>query len=276
MLIIGLTGGIATGKSTVSSILSSPPHNLPIIDADVLARKVVEPGTSGYRAIVRHFGPTTPDLLLPASPDDDGHSKGKGGGGRPLNRAALGRRVFGDAPEARGDRAVLNSIVHPAVRREAYKALLWAYLRGHWAVVWDVPLLFEVGIDRFCGVVVVVSVADPEVQMGRLRARDPQLSAEEAGARVRSQMDVRVKARRCEARGEGRGVVVLNDGDKEELRRGVERALVEIRGRSPWWWSTALWLLPPLAVAAGAWNLFVNWRAARRWEEQEAVEKAKL
>ncbi|ROW13092.1 hypothetical protein VPNG_05921 [Cytospora leucostoma] len=270
MLIIGLTGGIATGKSTVSTILSSPPHNLPIIDADVLARKVVEPGTPGYRAIVRHFGPTTPDLLLTG---DDGEG---GGGDRPLNRAALGRRVFGDSPEVRRDRAVLNSIVHPAVRREAYRALLWAYLTGHWAVVWDVPLLFEVGIDRFCGVVVVVAVGDPEVQMGRLRARDPLLSAEEAGARVRSQMDVRVKARRAAARGRGRGVVVLNDGDKEELRRGVERALVEIRGRSPWWWSTALWLLPPLAVAAGAWNLFVNWRAARRWEEQEAIEKAKL
>lgn len=281
MLIIGLTGGLATGKSTVSTILSSPPHNLPIIDADVLARKVVEPGTPGYRAIVRHFGPTTPDLLLPASSSaggggDEHSSSSNSGAGRPLNRAALGRRVFGDAPAARRDRAVLNAIVHPAVRREAYKALLRAYLRGRWAVVWDVPLLFEAGVDRLCGVVVVVAVRDPAVQMARLRARDPQLSAEEAGARVRSQMDVGTKARRCAARGEGRGVVVLNDGDKEELRRGVERALAEIRARSPWWWSTALWLLPPLAVAAGAWNLFLNWRAARRWEEQEAIEKAKL
>lgn len=275
MLIIGLTGGLATGKSTVSSILSSPPHNLPIIDADVLARKVVEPGTQGYDAIVRHFGPTTPDLLVPASAGDMPEA-GPDGKGRPLNRPALGRRVFGDSPDARSGRAALNAIVHPAVRREAYAALLRAYLRGSWAVVWDVPLLFEVGIDRLCGTVVVVAVSDPSVQMRRLRARDPHLSAEDAENRVRSQMDVRLKARRCEARGEGRGVVVMNDGDKEELRRQVEMALGRIREGSPWWWSTALWVCPPLAVVVGVWNLAVNWRVGKRWEREEAVEKAKL
>ena len=57
MLLLGLTGSIATGKSTVSQILSSPPYNLPIIDADKVARQVVEPGTSGYNKIVAHFGP---------------------------------------------------------------------------------------------------------------------------------------------------------------------------------------------------------------------------
>lgn len=272
MLIIGLTGGLATGKSTVSSILSSPPHNLPIVDADVLARKVVEPGTSGYEAIVRHFGP---GVLVPVSGAEMPEA-GPGGKGRPLDRPALGRRVFGDSPEVRRDRARLNGIVHPAVRREAYAALLRAYLGGHWAVVWDVPLLFEVGIDRLCGTVVVVSVRDPAVQMGRLRARDPHLSAEDAENRVRSQMDVRVKARRCEVRGEGRGVVLWNDGDKEELRREVERALAEIRRRSPWWWSTALWVCPPLAVAAGVWSIVVNWRVHKRWEKEEAIERAKL
>lgn len=274
MLIIGLTGGLATGKSTVSSILSSPPHNLPIVDADVLARKVVEPGTPGYAAIVRHFGPTTPDLLVAASAEMP--EAGPAGRGRPLNRPALGRRVFGDSAGAREGRARLNGIVHPAVRRAAYGALLRAYLGGHWAVVWDVPLLFEVGVDGLCGAVVVVSVGDPAVQMARLRARDPHLSAGEAEDRVRSQMDVRVKARRCEARGPGRGVVLLNDGDKEELRVEVERALRGLREGSPWWWSTALWVCPPLAVAAGVWTLAVNWRAGRRWERQEAMEKAKL
>src|ERR1700761_731224 len=89
MLLLGLTGSIATGKSTVSQILSSPPHNLPIIDADVLARQVVEPGTAGYRAIVSYFGPKTPDLLLP--PEDPlcgGKEHGVNGKGRPLNRPA--------------------------------------------------------------------------------------------------------------------------------------------------------------------------------------------
>ncbi|KAG6364896.1 hypothetical protein INS49_006500 [Diaporthe citri] len=242
MLIIGLTGGIATGKSTVSSILSSPPYNLPIIDADLLARKVVEPGTPGYRAIVDYFGPSTPDLLVPASSE-----------------------VFGDSAEAKEARARLNGIVHPAVRREAYRALLRAYLTGSWAVVWDVPLLFEVGTDRLCGTVVVVAVKDPAVQMERLRARDPHLSAEDAENRVRSQADVRLKARRCEARGQGRGIVVWNDGDREELRREVDKVMAEVRARSPWWWSTALFNPPPKELSTmgrgAAWppNSFGEW-----------------
>ena len=67
MLLLGLTGSIATGKSTVSSVLSNAPYKIPIIDADVLARRVVEPGTPGYKKIVAHFSSTTPDLLLPPS-----------------------------------------------------------------------------------------------------------------------------------------------------------------------------------------------------------------
>ncbi|PSR90367.1 dephospho-CoA kinase-domain-containing protein [Coniella lustricola] len=276
MLIIGLTGGIATGKSTVSSMLSSPPYNLPIIDADVLARQVVEPGTPGYRAIVAHFGPTTPDLLVPATTTAEMPPAGPTGQGRPLNRPALGRRVFGDSAQAKADRAWLNGVVHPAVRRAAYKALLWAFLRGNWAVVWDVPLLFEVGTDRYCGTVVVVGVRDPQVQMQRLRARDVHLSAEDAENRVKSQMDVRVKARRCQARGAGRGEVVWNDGNKEDLKREVERVFGRLRGASPWWWSSLLWVCPPLAVGVGAWNLWVNRRIAKRWEAEEASERAKL
>ncbi|PWY92233.1 CoaE-domain-containing protein [Aspergillus heteromorphus CBS 117.55] len=170
MLIIGLTGSIATGKSTVSALLSSPPYSLPIIDTDLLARKVVEPGTPGYASILSHFLPSTPDLLLPPLDANDPSSP------RPLNRPALGRRVFGTSPSAIAARTTLNQIVHPAVRREIYKALLHYYVRGHWAVVLDVPLLFESGMDVLCGTVVVVGVRDPEVQMRRLRARDAHLS----------------------------------------------------------------------------------------------------
>ncbi|SPQ22507.1 756576f5-dad5-4c05-9785-a918a671348e [Thermothielavioides terrestris] len=226
MLIIGLTGSIATGKSTVSALLSQPPYSLPIIDADLLARQVVEPGTPAYRAIVAHFGPSTPDLLVPADSENGMPERGPHGKGRPLNRPALGRRVFGDDAQRRADRAVLNAIVHPAVRRAMLRAVLRAYFRGERAVVLDVPLLFESRLDRFCGTVVVVAVHDPAVQMERLRKRDPHLSAEDAENRVRSQGDVRDKARRCEARGPGRGVVVWNDQGKEELE--VESALVEL------------------------------------------------
>ncbi|KAI0480322.1 dephospho-CoA kinase [Xylariaceae sp. FL0804] len=280
MLFIGLTGSIATGKSTVSSILSSPPYSLPIIDADVLARQVVEPGTRGYRAIVEHFLPTTPDLLLPeeevaaGSPEESGRRRG-----RPLNRAALGRRVFGDDPARARDRAALNAIVHPEVRRAVYAALLRCYARGCWAVVLDVPLLFESGWDRLSGVVAVVAVRDPSVQMRRLLERDGTtkgLTPDEARDRVRSQTDVRVKARRCEARGPGRGVVLWNDGGRDELRAQVDAAVARWRRDSPPWWHRLCLLCPPLGLAAAAWTYWQNVRINKRWRELELQEKAKL
>ncbi len=264
MLLIGLTGSIATGKSTVSSLLSQPPYSLPVIDADLLARKVVEPGTPGYAAIVRYFSSSTPDLLLTDQP------------GSPLNRPALGRRVFGDDEQRRKDRAVLNGIVHPAVRREMFKAVVWSFLRGERAVVLDVPLLFESRLDRYCGTVMVVAVRDPAVQMARLRARDPHLSAEDAENRVRSQGDVREKARRCEARGGGKGVVVWNDGGREELAKEVGRAMGEIERYSPRWWNWLLWACPPAAAVVALLGYWENGRLNRAWEEAEARERAKL
>ncbi|KAK3943000.1 dephospho-CoA kinase-domain-containing protein [Diplogelasinospora grovesii] len=275
MLIIGLTGSIATGKSTVSSLLSSPPYSLPVVDADLLARKVVEPGTAGYNAIVKHFGPTTPDLLVPVGPDMP--ENGPDGKGRPLNRPALGRRVFGNDPDRKKDREVLNGIVHPAVRKAMAWEVVKAYVKGYWAVVLDVPLLFEGGLDRFCGSVMVVAVRDPEVQMRRLRARDPHLTPEDAENRVRSQGDVREKARRCQDRGgKGRGVVIWNDNGKEELAMEVKKAVAELERASPRWWNTLLLLCPPLAVVTGAWRFWENVRINRRWQEGEMKERAKL
>jgi len=263
MLLLGLTGSIATGKSTVSNLLRAPPYNLPIIDADVIARQVVEPGTKGYRKVVDYFGNTTPDLLL-----DEPN--------KPLNRAALGRRVFGDSEERKRDRAVLNSIVHPAVRMEMYKQLLRHYLSGCWAVVLDVPLLFESQLDVLCGTVMVVAVSDPEIQMKRLRERDSHLTEEDARNRVLSQGDVREKARRCEARGAGRGVVVWNDKGKEELKVEVERCMREIQKGSPRWWAWLLLLVPPLAGLVGVWTYWRNLGVNKAWREGELREKAKL
>ncbi|PSN74427.1 CoaE-domain-containing protein [Corynespora cassiicola Philippines] len=266
MLLLGLTGSIATGKSTVSSLLSRPPYSLPIVDADLIARQVVEPGTAGYNAIVRHFAPTTPDLLLPdAAPK-----------GRPLNRPALGRRVFGQGEERERDRKILNGIVHPAVRKEMYKQMVWAYLKGHWAVVLDVPLLFESGWERYCGTILVVGVSDPAIQIQRLMSRDSHLTEEDARNRVSSQGDVREKAQRCLRRGEGRGVVVWNDGDREFLENEVARVMQDVRRRSPRWWGWLLWVCPPLGVIAG----LVSWWKMRKvqlqWEEEKKREKARL
>jgi dephospho-CoA kinase len=269
MLLLGLTGSIATGKSTVSQILSSPPYNLPIVDADKVARQVVEPGTAGYNKIVAHFGPSCPDLVLPSTPENNPNGKGA-----PLNRPALGRRVFGEGKDS--DRKALNGIVHPAVRKEIYKQILAAYVRGNWAVVLDVPLLFESGWEPLCGTIMVVAVKDMEVQMRRLRARDEHLTEEDARNRVAAQWDVRDKAERCLRRGEKAGVVVWNDGDQEDLRKEIDRVMATVREGSPQWWAWLLLLFPPLGVVSGGWSYVRSWWVKRQWEAEKAREKAKL
>ncbi|KAL2271598.1 hypothetical protein VTJ83DRAFT_969 [Remersonia thermophila] len=269
MLVIGLTGSIATGKSTVSKLLSEPPFGIPIVDADLLARKVVEPGTPGYQAIVDYFASSTPDLLVPAG--DGMPEDGPDGRGRPLNRPALGRRVFGNDEQRRKDRAVLNGIVHPAVRREMLRGVLAAYRRGEKAVVLDVPLLFESGLDRFCNAVVVVAVRDPEVQLQRLMKRDAHLSREDAENRVRSQGDLADKVRRCERRG---GVVVWNDAGLDELRLEVTRAVETLQKRNPSWWNWLLWRCPPLAALVILWAIGRNKLEAWSWERQKRREQA--
>lgn len=133
-LVVGLTGGIATGKSTVSKLLSSR-HNLPIIDADILARDAIAPGSAGFKAVVSHFGA---DRVL----NTDGT----------LNRAAIGDIVFRDPDERRW----LNGVVHPAVRRAMVAGVLRAWVRGEWCVVLDVPLLIEADLWKWVGEVVVV------------------------------------------------------------------------------------------------------------------------
>lgn len=284
MRLIGLTGSIATGKSTCSLTLAAPPYSLPIIDADLLARKAVEPGSWGYNRIVSTFGPSTPDLLLPASdPLCEGREDGPSGKGRPLNRPALGRRVFGNSDERTADRKKLNAIIHPIVRFYMVRELLYYYLKGHWAVVLDIPLLFESGLDTFCSTVVVVAVSDPKIQMQRLRDRDPHLTAEDAENRVRSQTDVREKAKRAEMRDAGtengsRGYVLYNDGSKEELKVQIAEVMGKIRGHSPKWWGWLLLLCPPLMGSVAAWEVWVNWLMKRKAERERGAElpKAKL
>ena len=273
MLLLGLTGSIATGKSTVSHILSTPPYNLPVVDADKIARQVVEPGTAGYRQIVSAFGPSTPDLLVESTAENGGEN-GHNGEGRALNRPALGRRVFGEGKES--DRKILNGIVHPAVRKEMYRQMLMAYLHGSWAVVLDVPLLFESGWEPMCGTIMVVAVRDPKVQMERLRARDEHLTEEDAKNRVAAQWDVRDKAEKCLARGERSGVVVWNDGDKDDLKREVDRVMAVVRRGSPRWWGWLLLLCPPLAGIVGGWSYVRMWWIKREWERRKKMEKAKL
>jgi dephospho-CoA kinase len=132
--VVGLTGGIATGKSTVSKRLQAT-HNLPVVDADIIARQVVDPGTQGFHKIVATFGP---DILTP-----DGK----------IDRPKLGKIIFNDNDK----RKQLNSIIHPAVRRAMLLAIIKHWIRGSPICIVDVPLLIETGLYKWMGYVVVVA-----------------------------------------------------------------------------------------------------------------------
>lgn len=151
-----------------------------------------------------------------------------------------------------------------------FRAILAQYARGRsWAVVLDIPLLFESGLDVFCGAVVVVGVSSPEVQMQRLRARDTGLSAAEARQRVGSQMSVAEKVDRCRERGAAAGRVVWNDESKEALQVEVARAVEGLEQGRGWPWRWWLWASPLVALAWALLAVWNGWRARRRWERRE-------
>lgn len=190
MRIIGLTGGIASGKSSVAALLER--LGAAVIDADQLAREVVQPGEEALAAIAARFGR---GVLNP-----DGT----------LNRAALGEVVFAD-PQAR---RTLEGITHPAIRRRAEEKLARLREAGTRTAFYVAPLLFEAGItDRVHEVWVVY--LDRETQLERLMARDD-LSREGAEARIASQMPMEEKKRLGK-------VVIDNRGSRQELEALVLR-----------------------------------------------------
>ena len=165
--IIGVTGGIASGKSSVSNWLISKGY--PVIDADIAARRVVEPGMPALQEIKKIFGP---DICL-----EDGT----------LNRKKLGSIVFADEEK----RQVLNHIVHPAVRKWMIEETEKAFQGGAEIVFMDIPLLYESNLTHMVDGVILVYVK-PEVQLERLMIRD-QYTEEEALARIRAQMPIEDK-----------------------------------------------------------------------------------
>ena len=184
---VGLTGGVASGKSTVSAILAE--LGAVVIDADVLAREVVAPGTKGLAAVVEEFGP---EVLGP----DGG-----------LDRPRLGALVFADP----GRRRALEAIIHPLVRARA--AELEAEAAPGTLVVHDIPLLAETGQAGGFDAVVVVDVP-PEVQVERM-----------VGIRGMSEDEARARIAAQAAREDRLAVatyVVDNTGSLEELRARVE------------------------------------------------------
>ena len=172
MLLVGLTGNIASGKSTVAQLLSE--RGATIIDADVLARRAVERGSKAFDAIVKRWGTS---VLAP-----DGH----------LDRAALRRVVFGNPSELEA----LNDIVHPEVERLREQRIQEARARGDRVVVCDIPLLFEKKmVDRF-GRIILVDAPRP-LRLERL-VSDRGLRETEAMDMIAAQMPAELKRARAD------------------------------------------------------------------------------
>lgn len=204
MLRVGLTGGIASGKSEVARRLVE--LGAVLVDADAIAREVVEPGTEGLAEIVEAFGP---EMLT-----DDGA----------LDRGALGAVVFADPAR----RELLNSIVHPRVRARAGEIV--AQAPGDAVVVQDIPLLVETGQTSNFDAVIVVDAPD-EVRIRRLGERNG-LTEEQSRARMAAQAS-------REERLEAADYVIENTGTLLELRDAVDRLwreqLFPAAGTEPVW-----------------------------------------
>ncbi|HET7656761.1 MAG TPA: dephospho-CoA kinase [Bacillales bacterium] len=194
MIVIGLTGGIASGKSTVSKMIETA--GIPVIDADAYAKKVVEPGERAYEEIVAHFG----EAIL--------HGDGT------IDRKKLGAIIFNDEKE----RKVLNGIVHPAVRKGMIDEKARHEKEGHEAVVLDIPLLFESKLQESVDHILLVYV-DEDVQLKRLMERDGS-TKEEALSRIRSQIPLKAKRTQADAVIDNNGTEAETEDQLNEILKG--------------------------------------------------------
>ncbi|KNC96589.1 dephospho-CoA kinase [Spizellomyces punctatus DAOM BR117] len=241
MKLIGLTGGIATGKSTVSNYLSSV-HHVPIVDADIIARDVVKRNEPGYFRVLSAFGPTVVD---PTTGE--------------LDRPKLGSIVFGDA-EARKK---LNKATHPPIRMEMLRQLLLWFMKGERLCVLDTPLLFEAGLNKFVHDVVVVYCPE-EVQKGRLISRDV-LSAEQAQSRIESQMPIEKKREMAD-------IVIDNSSDRTKTQQQVDSAISKLMPNRAWNWLIWALLIGPAAAVYGALTAYKYVETVRaRWAANRAT-----
>lgn len=194
---IGLTGGIASGKSTVSDFLAQ--MGAAIIDTDKIAREVVQPGSSSLQAICERYG----EAIL----NTDGS----------LRRDRLGEIVFASPAEKQW----LEALLHPLIKARAAEQAQLAAEKGAPVVVFDVPLLFESGWNEPVDAIWTVYVS-PSLQRSRLKLRDG-FSDEEATARLEAQWPIAEKAKRA-------NVVINNEGTPAETRRQVAAAWRALRG----------------------------------------------
>lgn len=191
--VLGLTGGIATGKSTVSRLFLT--HNIPVVDADVGARIVIEPGTEALKKVQNLFGE---EILL---------ANGE------LNRKKLGELIFSDHLKRKQLNECLSYYIREWILSEKDRLIT----SGHELIVLDIPLLFEAGYNKDVDEIMVVAV-DKETQLTRLMKRN-ELSQAEAIQRIESQMELSEKVAQAD-------YIIYNNGTLEDTVRQVEEWLI--------------------------------------------------
>ncbi|TKD56741.1 dephospho-CoA kinase [Bacillus sp. S2(2019)] len=193
-LVIGLTGGIASGKSTVSQMIKE--KSIRVVDADIIAKEAVSKGSAALHQIVQTFGE---EVLLPNGE---------------LNRQQLGAIIFSDEEK----RKKLNAIVHPEVRKEMLKQRDEGVSNQETFVVLDIPLLFESKLEGLVDRIIVVYTT-PDLQLSRLMNRND-LSEEEALKRIHSQQPLEEKCQKADR-------VIENTKDLAFIRKQLENILNE-------------------------------------------------
>ncbi|CAF1004138.1 unnamed protein product [Rotaria sordida] len=199
MIILGLTGGIATGKTSASEYFKS--QGVPIVDADLIARLVVEPDKPAYYHILKHFG----------------HLNILESNNRYIDRKCLGEIIFTNEQM----RKQLNKCTHGYIRREAFKQLIKYFFQLKSIVIWDVPLLFEVGLNRYLSHTLVIS-CDQTIQLDRLKKRDDINDNQQALQRINAQMSLNEKCQRAR-------YVIDNSGTKDVLHKQLKDFLLNIQ-----------------------------------------------
>ncbi|KAK8320064.1 hypothetical protein V6Z12_A12G011300 [Gossypium hirsutum] len=214
MRLVGLTGGIASGKSTVSSMFK---HNhIPVVDADIIARDALKKNSGGYKKVVAAFGP---DIL-----QDDGQ----------VDRLKLGRIVFSDASK----RQLLNRLLAPYISSGIFLEVLKLWIKGHKVIILDIPLLFEAKMDKWTKPIVVVWV-DPETQLRRLMERDNS-TEDDARNRINAQMSLDLKKSQAD-------IVIDNTGSRQDLQERFSEVLSHVKRPLTW---TEFWLSRDGALSA--------------------------
>ncbi|KAK4486841.1 hypothetical protein RD792_006567 [Penstemon davidsonii] len=201
MRIVGLTGGIGSGKSTVSNLFKA--HGIPIVDADVVARNVLKKGTGVWRKVLAAFGE---DILLPSGEVDS---------------PKLGQIVFTDPDK----RQLLNRQLAPHISSRIIIEMFKLWIKGCKIIVLHVPLLFEAKMCKWTKPIIFVWV-NTDTQLQRLMARDG-TTAEEASSRINAQMSLDLKRDKAD-------IVIDNSGSLEDLNEQFREVLVHVKNPLTW------------------------------------------